>query len=79
MNEAPFDLGEVSFHSGWTYHRAGANTSSKARKVMTMIYMDKDIKVINPTNKYRTADWQRWLSSKEIGTVADGALNPVLV
>lgn len=78
MNEAPFDLGEVSFHSGWTYHRAGANTSGKARKVMTMIYMDKDIQVIEPTNKYRTADWERWLSSKAIGTVADGVLNPVL-
>lgn len=78
MNEAPFDLGEVSFHSGWTYHRAGANVSDKARKVMTMIYMDKDIKVTEPTNKYRTADWQRWLSNKEVGTVADGVLNPVL-
>ena len=78
MNEAPFDLGEVSFHSGWTYHRAGANASGKARKVMTMIYMDKDIKVIEPTNKYRTADWERWLCSKEISTVADGKLNPVL-
>lgn len=78
MNEAPFNLGEVSFHSGWTYHRAGANISDKARKVMTMIYMDKDINVIEPTNKYRTADWERWLSSKEIGTIANGVLNPVL-
>jgi ectoine hydroxylase-related dioxygenase (phytanoyl-CoA dioxygenase family) len=78
MNETPFDLGEVSFHSGWIFHRAGANLSNKARKVMTMIYMDKDIKVTEPTNKYRLADWERWLSSKEIGTVADGKLNPVL-
>lgn len=78
LNEAPFDLGEVSFHSGWTYHRAGANVSSKARKVMTMIYMDKDINIAEPTNKYRTADWERWLDSKKIGTVADGNLNPIL-
>jgi ectoine hydroxylase-related dioxygenase (phytanoyl-CoA dioxygenase family) len=37
----PFDAGEVSFHSGWVFHRAGANTSGKMRKVMTVIYMDK--------------------------------------
>src|SRR5579871_5151815 len=24
MNESPFGLGDVSFHSGWTFHRAGA-------------------------------------------------------
>ena len=78
LSEAPFDLGEVSFHSGWTYHRAGANVSGKARKVMTMIYMDKDIKVTSPKNNYQEADWKKWLSGKEIGSVADGELNPVL-
>jgi ectoine hydroxylase-related dioxygenase (phytanoyl-CoA dioxygenase family) len=78
MNDTPFDLGEVSFHSGWTYHRAGANTSTQARKVMTMIYMDKDIKVVEPTNKYREADWRKWLDSKTIDSIADGKLNPIL-
>ncbi len=34
-----FDLGEVSFHSGWVFHRAGANSSGEVRKVMTIIYM----------------------------------------
>ena len=76
--ETPFDLGEVSYHSGWTYHRAGTNSSKKARRVMTVIYMDKDIRVIEPTNNYRIADWQTWLDSKPVGSVADGALNPVL-
>ena len=78
MNDTPFDLGEVSYHAGWTYHRAGANVSGKARRVMTMIYMDKDIRVIEPTNEYRVADWQTWLDSKAVGTIADGKLNPIL-
>ena len=78
MNDTPFELGEVSFHAGWTYHRAGANQSGKARGVMTMIYMDKDIKVVEPTNKYQTADWQTWLDSRPVGSVADGQLNPIL-
>ena len=78
MNDTPFELGEVSFHAGWTYHRAGANVSGKARKVMTIIYMDKDIRIIEPTNEYRVADWQTWLDSKPVGSIADGKLNPIL-
>ena len=39
----PFDIGEVSFHSGWIFHRAGANITNEMRKVMTIIYMDKDM------------------------------------
>jgi ectoine hydroxylase-related dioxygenase (phytanoyl-CoA dioxygenase family) len=78
MHETPFDLGEVSYHSGWTYHRAGANTSGKARKVMTIIYMDKDIRIIKPSNEYRANDWKTWLDARPVGSVADGPLNPVL-
>ena len=36
----PFDIGEISFHSGWVFHRAGANQSDHTRKAMTIIYMD---------------------------------------
>lgn len=78
LNEAPFELGEVSFHAGWLFHRAGANQSGVARKVMTMIYMDKDQTIVPPTNKFQEADWRTWLDSKEIGTVPDSALNPLL-
>src|SRR5690606_2693251 len=41
----PFDLGEVSFHSGWIFHRAGANKTDETRKVMTVIYMDANMKL----------------------------------
>lgn len=77
--ETPFELGEVSYHSGWTYHRAGVNVSDKPRKVMTIIYMDKDIRIVSPTNQYRENDWKTWLDTRPIGSVADGPLNPVLV
>ena len=46
----PFDLGEVSFHSGWVFHRAGANSSDQMRKVMTVIYMDKNMVLKAPEN-----------------------------
>lgn len=78
INEEPFDLGEVSFHAGWTYHRAGANASNKPRKVMTIIYMDKDIRIVEPNNPFREKDWQTWLDEKLVGSIADSHLNPIL-
>jgi ectoine hydroxylase-related dioxygenase (phytanoyl-CoA dioxygenase family) len=78
VQESPFDLGEVSYHSGWTFHRAGVNKSGQARRVMTVIYMDKDIKIVEPTNDYRVNDWKTWLDSRPIGSIADGRLNPIL-
>ncbi|WP_247232782.1 phytanoyl-CoA dioxygenase family protein [Telluribacter sp. SYSU D00476] len=78
LHETPFDLGEVSFHAGWLFHRAGANVSDSPRKVMTMIYMDKNQIITKPRNSYQDADWRTWLDARPIGTVPDSALNPVL-
>jgi ectoine hydroxylase-related dioxygenase (phytanoyl-CoA dioxygenase family) len=78
VNEEPFDLGEVSFHAGWLFHRAGANTSGRPRQVMTMIYMDQDQKIVQPRNSYQQADWETWLLSEPIGGAAASELNPVL-
>ena len=78
MNDTPFALGEVSFHAGWTFHRAGPNVSDRPRKVMTMIYMDKDQVVMAPRNRFQTADWATWLDHAPVGSTPDSALNPVL-
>lgn len=78
MNDTPFDLGEVSFHAGWTFHRAGPNTADTARKVMTMIYMDKDQVITEPRNAYQRNDWATWLSSWPVGSKPEGPLNPLL-
>ncbi len=76
--EAPFELGEVSYHCGWLFHRAGANQSDKARKVMTIIYMDKMQRITAANNTYQEADWKTWLGERPVGGPADGPLNPVL-
>ena len=36
-----FKQGEVSFHAGWTFHRAPQNTTDVTRKVYTVIYIGK--------------------------------------
>ena len=74
----PFDAMEISFHSGWVFHRAGANKSSQMRKVMTIIYMDQDMKLKNPENKSQLQDWQTWCPGAVPGAVIDTPLNPVI-
>jgi ectoine hydroxylase-related dioxygenase (phytanoyl-CoA dioxygenase family) len=73
-----FGLGDVSFHTGWTYHRAGPNVTDRMRKVMTMIYMDKDMKLQTPVNKHQEADWNAWCPGAVIGEEIDTPLNPVI-
>lgn len=73
-----FDLGEISFHRGWLYHRAGPNKSNEMRKVMTIIYMDKDIKLKAPENKNQQNDWDTWCPGAVIGETVNTPLNPIL-
>ena len=74
----PFDAGEVSFHSGWVFHRAGANTTEQMRKVMTVIYMDKDMVLKNPENKNQINDWNTWCPGAKVGEIIDTPINPVI-
>jgi ectoine hydroxylase-related dioxygenase (phytanoyl-CoA dioxygenase family) len=74
----PFDVGEISFHSGWIFHRAGANRTPDMRKVMTIIYMDKDMLLKAPDNANQENDWHTWCPGATIGDVIDTPLNPVL-
>jgi ectoine hydroxylase-related dioxygenase (phytanoyl-CoA dioxygenase family) len=73
-----FDAGEISFHSGWVFHRAGANTTNQMRKVMTVIYMDKEMKLKNPENDNQVNDWNTWCPGAEIGEEINSPLNPVV-
>lgn len=77
VNE-PFDLGEVSFHSGWIFHRAGANQSSEIRKVMTIIYMDSEMHANQPKNDSQWNDLRTWCPAVEPGNLINSELNPVL-
>jgi ectoine hydroxylase-related dioxygenase (phytanoyl-CoA dioxygenase family) len=74
----PFDAGEVSFHTGWVFHRAGPNMTNKMRKVMTIIYMDKDMRLKQPENDNQVADWNTWCPGAKIGEVINTPLNPIL-
>lgn len=76
--EEPFVAGDVSFHLGWTFHRARANTSDHARRVMTVIYVDGAAHIAPPANEQQEYDLQAWLAPAQPGDPVDGPLNPVL-
>jgi ectoine hydroxylase-related dioxygenase (phytanoyl-CoA dioxygenase family) len=74
----PFDVGEISFHSGWIFHRAGENKTQEMRKVMTIIFMDRDMVLKDPDNKNQENDWHTWCPGAAIGKIIDTPLNPVI-
>ncbi|MFK7937414.1 MAG: phytanoyl-CoA dioxygenase family protein [Saprospiraceae bacterium] len=74
----PFDIGEISFHSGWVFHRAGANATEQTRKVITVIYMDKDMRLKQPENDGQQNDWETWCPGVKVGDVINSPINPVL-
>ncbi len=76
--QEPFALGDVSYHLGWTLHRAGPNKTDTPRRVFTIIYMDADMRLAPPKNKNQQLDWEVWTPSTQIGEVMDDPLNPVL-
>jgi ectoine hydroxylase-related dioxygenase (phytanoyl-CoA dioxygenase family) len=76
--QEPFELGDVSFHLGWTLHRAGPNTTNSTRRVFTIIYMDVDMRLVTPKNKNQQHDWEVWTPSTKVGEVMDDPLNAVL-
>ena len=78
IDETPFSIGEVSYHLGWTFHRAGANQSSEPRRVMTVIYVDENIRLIEPKTRHHENDRQNWCPGVEVGAELDSPLNPVL-
>ena len=76
--EQPYELGDVSFHLGWTFHRAGPNRSREPRSVMTMIYMDSDMRLKAPSNDMQRNDWATWCPGAEVGQVIDTPKNPLI-
>jgi hypothetical protein len=48
------------------------------RQVMTVIYMDKDMKLKAPENPNQQNDWETWCLGAVVGEVVQTAINPVI-
>jgi len=75
---SPFDLGEISFHLGWTFHKAGANVSSKPRAVMTVIYMDAQMRLGKSLNAVQENDAAQWCPGALPGELIATPKNPLI-
>ncbi|MFP8874147.1 MAG: phytanoyl-CoA dioxygenase family protein [Myxococcota bacterium] len=73
-----FVLGDVSFHSGWTFHRAEPNASDRMRGVMTVIYIDQAMRVAKPLNSFQQYDQDTWAPGCAVGDPIASRINPVL-
>ncbi len=76
--QEPFELGEVSFHYGWTFHRAGPNITPLPRRVMTIIYMDKEMRLKAPENENQQIDSDAFCPGVQPGELIKTELNPIL-
>ncbi len=74
----PFELGEVSFHLGWTFHKAGPNLSQKPRSVMTMIYMDHEMRMGQALSAAQENDATQWCPGAKPGERIATPKNPVV-
>jgi hypothetical protein len=50
----------------------------ETRRVMIVIYMDVEARLMNPANDNQIHDWQTWCPGAEIGKVINSPLNPVV-
>lgn len=78
FESGPFNLGDVSFHLGWTFHKAGANVSDRPRAVMTMIYMDAEMKLAQALSPIQENDRDQWCPGTRPGEGIASAKNPVI-
>jgi ectoine hydroxylase-related dioxygenase (phytanoyl-CoA dioxygenase family) len=76
--EEPYALGEASYHLGWTFHHASPNTTQSPRRAMTVIYIDAEIVITEPTNDNQREDLASWFPGAEPGETPATPLNPVL-
>ena len=76
--QVPYALGDVSFHSGWTLHRAGGNATEQPRKVHTVIYMDEQMRLRERRSQNQENDRISWCGDTADGGVIDGPLTPIL-
>lgn len=77
VDDAPFALGEVSFHHSYCFHHARGNATTQPRMVHASTYFADGARLVeNPTMV--SGDYARFLPGTEPGAVIDTPLNPVV-
>ncbi|MGH7145493.1 MAG: phytanoyl-CoA dioxygenase family protein [Planctomycetota bacterium] len=74
----PLHAGDCTFHYGWTLHKAPGNNGKQTREVMTVIYIQDKMQIIEPDNQNRWNDLNTWFPGRKPGEYGDTAINPLV-
>lgn len=78
VDRSAYALGDVSYHLGWTFHRAAPNRSTHPRKVMTIVYADAEIRATTPLTREHRDSYAVSFPGVESGGLLDTPLNPII-
>lgn len=70
--------GDATFHAGWTLHSASANTTSRLREVMTVVYFADGARLVPPDSPVRQAIQEAYFPGLKPGDPAVSATTPLL-
>lgn len=71
------EVGDATFHNGWTLHSAGHNSTGNIRSVMTVIYVADGAGITTPTPAQQF-DLELWLGGQRAGDKVGSVMNPLL-
>ncbi len=76
VDDAPFAVGDVSFHHNLSFHTAGGNETPFSRCVLANTYYADGARLVDAPTMV-SGDWRKFLPGVEPGDVAASRLNPV--
>jgi len=74
---APFEVGDVSFHSALCFHTAGPNQTTQPRRALATTYFADGARVVDSPTLI-SGTWREFLPGVEPGALAASDLNPVV-
>jgi hypothetical protein len=77
VEDGPYDVGDVSFHSALCFHTAGPNRTTQPRRALATTYLADGVRVVDRPTMVSGA-WRDFLPGVEPGGLAASPLNPVV-
>ena len=71
--------GDVSFHRGWTFHRALGNQSDATRRALSVVYMSEDIRIVEPRDGTPLESLAPWCPGAVVGGFLNPTHNPLVI
>ncbi|GAB2913927.1 hypothetical protein GCM10027047_09850 [Rhodococcus aerolatus] len=77
VEDGPYEVGEVSFHSSLCFHTAGPNRTTQPRRALATTYYADGARVVDSPTMISGA-WRDFIPDTAPGAVAASPLNPVV-